>query len=165
MVMANYEEELKKLGTNIFASATIDKYYGRPIEEIYELIDEYLSYYILDGKYCMVYPNIKYPLPRAIKCYPSYLSNDMIMKGDSYARYNPLVIATTNINDPSKYEAYKLERPIICTAHQELYLPQNINELDDMAYKTDYCIEDLEINYRILNDYMGGQMILKPIKK
>ena len=163
--MANYNEVLKELGTNIFVRATIDAYYGRPIEEIYERIDEFLSFHILEGKYCMVYPGITYPLPRARKCYPSYLSTDIIMKGDSYARYNPLVIATTNINDPSKYKAYKLDRPIICTAHQELYLPQTINELDNMAYKTDYCIEDSTINYRILNDYMGGQMTLKPLKK
>ena len=164
--MANtYDEELRKLNSNIFVKAVIKEYYGRPIEEIYEHIDDYLSFHILYGKYCMVYPNIKYPLPHAMKDYPSYLSRDIILKGSSYVRYNPFVIATSDIDDKSKYQVYKLDHDIICTANQEFYLPTTINELDDMAYNTDYCIENQEINYRRLNDFMGGQMILKPIKK
>lgn len=164
---SNYEKNFQALCTDPFTTMIANNYKGRPIEEIMEHIYEdlisYESYYLLSGKLCLVYPVIKSQI--ALKDYQCAFSNDIIRKGTRYLRYDPFIVATSNPNNPKSYQPYKLCREIICTEYYEYYLPDNINDLDNMACYADNCMDDPDINYRCLNDYMGQCMTLKPIKK
>lgn len=162
-----YEKNFRTLCSNPFATFIANKYKGRPIDEIIDLIYEELilfeSTYLLSGKLCMVYPNIKSQI--ALKDYPCYLSNDEIKKGTRYLRYDPFIIATNNPDNLKSYQSYKLNKIIICREFFEYYLPTNIGELDTFAYYTDNNYDDPSVNYGRLNRMIGEGLVLKPIKK
>ena len=157
-----YEKNFRTLCTNPFATYIANKYKGEPIEKIidhmYEDMIMFESMYLLSGKLCMVYPNIKSQV--ALKDYPCFLSNDEIKKGTRYLRYDPFVIATNNPDNLKSYQAYKLNKIIICREYFEYYLPTTISELDTFACYADNCMDDHDINYRRLNAMTGGGLIL-----
>lgn len=164
---SDYEKNFQALCSNPFDAEIAYKYRGRPLDEIMEHIYEELplfeSSYLLSGRYCMVYPNIKYQ--KAAKNYMCYFSNDLIKKGERYLRYDPLVIATPNPDNRKLYKAYKLSNMIICRSYYEWYLPEDITELDQFAMNIEDEVYDSEVNYRNLSYHLGQGLVLKPIKK
>ena len=166
----DYQKKFNAICTNPFITIIANKYYGLPIDDVEERIFDEIalleSNYLLSGKTCIVYPNIKYFIAR--KAYPGYLSTDWIFPGERYLRYDPFIIAARDLDDRKSYQKFKLKKPIICREAFSDVLPENIGDLDIFAQYTDFGMESdtyPNVNFSNLNEKMGGGLVLKPISK
>ena len=130
--MTEYDRILNTLRTDYIASSVVDKNYGKPIDEIYYLIEyeytKYTSYYTLPGSRIMLYPSINERQAR--KKYYSTFEEAPIYKGSYYINYSALLV---DIDDKTKY---LLRKPLIFELGSDP--PTNIVELDEICKKYEY---------------------------
>ena len=131
--MEEYNRILKELCTDVIARKVIMNYYGKPIEKIYDLIQqEYIkatSHYWFPGKIVLLYPCI-----REMKSKNHYetIYGAHIGKGIKYIDYH----AFFDIPDEGKYV---LGEPLRFEVGDSL--PMNIGDLEELEKTTGVDIQ------------------------
>ena len=131
--MDEYDRILDELNTDYIANEIIERYYGKPLDEIYERIQEayinHTSYNWLYGDIVLLFPSIHERT--AAKPYDS-IHNAYIAKGQTYINYNALLI------DKTRNTKYVLRKSLKFELSDEL--PHSIIELEDLERHTGYEI-------------------------
>ena len=127
--MEEYNRTLDELNTDYIANYIIQNNYGKPIEHIYELIQDayamHTSYNWFSGDVVIVYPSITER--HAARPYYS-ITKAHIGKNQVYVNYNALLV---NITSRTKYV---LKHSLRFETGEEL--PETIIELEDLERNT-----------------------------
>ena len=127
--MKEYDRILDELNTDYIANNIIQRYYGRPLDEIYGRIQqaytEHTSYNWFSGDLILLYPSIHERI--ASKPYDS-IHNSYIANGQTYINYNALLV------DKTRNTKYVLRRSLKFELSDEL--PHTIIELEDLERNT-----------------------------
>jgi hypothetical protein len=127
--MDEYNRILDELNTDYIADSIIQRYYGKPLDEIYARIQEayieHTSYNWFSGDIVLLYPSFQER--KAAKPYNS-IHNAYIAKGQTYINYNALLV------DKTRNTKYVLRRSLKFELSYEL--PHTIIELEDLERNT-----------------------------
>ena len=141
----------------------VESLYGEPLsviwQEILEEEQKYTSMMMFPGDVVMFYPNIKEQKARSfITC---DFSAGIIYPGSMYVNYRPLI---ANI---SSGERYVLSRTIKVEMGYQHELPRTIQEFEalDNRLKIESYSDNSGIEYSHFSQVMGGQLLLKKLKR
>jgi hypothetical protein len=127
--MDEYDRILDELNTDYIANDIIQRYYGKPLDEIYARIQEayieHTSYNWFSGDIVLLYPS--FSERHAIKPY-STVTNAYINKNQTYINYHALLINKSNNTK------YVLKHSLKFELGDEL--PHTIVELEDLERNT-----------------------------
>lgn len=127
--MKKYDKMLSELNTDVIADRVIKNNYGKPIYDIYNMIQlEYIkhtSYNWFNGDIVLVYPSIKET--KSKKHYDS-MHGAYISLNSLYINYHALLVNITNGN------RYVLTKPLRFELGDNL--PMNISDLEELERTT-----------------------------
>ena len=127
--MVEYDKLLRELDTDIIANRVIRANYGKPIYDIYNMIQlkyiKHTSYNWFNGDIVLVYPSIKEV--RSKKHYDS-MHGAYIGLNSLYINYHALLVNITNGN------RYVLTKPLRFELGDNL--PMNISDLEELERTT-----------------------------
>lgn len=140
--MEEYDKILSELNTDYITNQIIKNNYGKPIDKIYDLIQQayinHMSYNWFPGDMIILYPSIKEL--KALKTYDT-IYKSFIDIGSSYINYHALLI---NISKNSKYV---LNKPLKFELNDKL--PFNILELEELERETNTEISIRKVKTKI----------------
>lgn len=137
--MEEYNRILKELCTDVIAKKVIMNYYGKPIEKIYDLIQqEYIkatSHYWFPGMLVLLYPRI-----REMKSKNHYetICGARIAKGVNYVDYHALLVLSIPNGDK-----YVLGKPLRFEVGDSL--PMTIMDLEELERTCDVNIPIMKL--------------------
>ena len=161
-IYETYLKELDNLKTNRITKQIVERMYGESINKIYEAIlkeetiNTSMDSDFFFGDIVLLHESIKeYHAKTSMTC---DFSTNLIKRG-LYLNYRPMLENLTT------KKVYVLKRSIkVEPAYFDL-LPTNITELEELNYKMKLQIEDNYIDYSHLNQVMGGELVLRRLKK
>ncbi len=128
--MDEYNKILSDLNTDYIANSVINKNYGKPLEEIYDLIQleyyKHTSTYWLPEHTIILYPAIKEKI--ASRNYYT-INNALIRPNQKYLDYHALLV------DITSHSKYVLKHPLKFELGDEI--PYTINQLETLEIKNE----------------------------